>query len=235
MRLKTAKWLAIVLAAQMAALPALAQAPVARITVTGEGRVESAPDMATITLGVQTQGATAAKALAANSAQLAAVLERLKASGIAERDLQTSGLTLGPQMDYSRQGQPPRVIGYEVSNMLTVRVRDLSLLGGVLDQAVSDGANTFHGLNFGLADPSAALDAARVQAVTEAKRKAAMMAGAAGARLGAVLDMAEQGGMIDPRPMFRSAVAMEAAAVPVQGGEVSYSVSVTVSWALVPE
>ncbi len=235
MRLKTAKVLAVALAAQMMALPVVAQTAVARITVSGEGRVESAPDMATITLGVQTQGATAAKALAANSAQLAAVLERLKASGIAERDLQTSGLSLGPQMDYSRQGQPPRVIGYEVSNMLTVRVRDLDLLGGVLDQAVSDGANTFHGLSFAVADPVAGLDAARVQAVTEARRKATMMAGAAGARLGGVLEMAEQGGMIDPRPMFRGAVAIEAAAVPVQGGEVSYSVSVTVTWALMPE
>jgi len=235
MRLMTTKALAALLAVQLSALPALAQAPAARITVTAEGRVDSAPDMATITLGVQTQGRTAAEALAANSAQLATVLGRLKAGGIAARDLQTSGLSLGPQMDYSRQGQPPRVIGYEASNMLTVRVRNLDLLGGVLDQAVSDGANTFHGLAFGLSDPTAALDTARVQAVGEARRKAAMMAGAAGAQLGAVLDMAEQGGGIDPRPMYRGAVAMEASPVPVQGGEVSLSVSVTVTWSLMPQ
>jgi uncharacterized protein len=231
MRMFTTAALAMLMAAQMVQ----AETPAPRITVTAEGRVESAPDMATITLGVQTQAKTAAAALAENSARLAAVLGRLKAAGIAERDLQTSGLSLGPQLDYSRDGQAPRVIGYEVSNLLTVRVRDLGLLGGVLDQAVSDGANTFHGLAFGLADPTAALDAARVAAVTEARRKAGMMAGAAGVKLGAVLDMAEQGGMMDQRPMFRGAVAMEASAVPVQGGEVTYSVSVTVTWALAPE
>ncbi|MFN3645060.1 MAG: SIMPL domain-containing protein [Gemmobacter sp.] len=232
MRFTTAAILAAMLAAPLAALPARAEAPAPRITVTGEGRTETAPDMATVSLGVQTRADTAAAALAENSAQLARVLARLKAAGIAERDLQTSGLGLGPQMDYSRDGQPPRVVGYEASNQLTVRVRDLSRLGAVLDQAVGDGANTLNGLSFGLSDPAAALDAARVQAVAEARRKARMMAEAAGARLGAVLEMNEQGNGLDPRPMFRTGAAMEAAAVPIAGGEVGYAVSVSVTWAL---
>lgn len=234
MRFKTGHVLAAVLAAQLVAVPVLADAPTPRITTTGEGRVDTAPDMATVTLGVQTQGATAAEALAANSAQLAAVIERLKQAGIADRDMQTSGLNLGPQMDYSRDGQPPRVLGYEVSNLLTVRVRDLALVGGILDQAVSDGANTFHGLSFGLADPVAAMDEARLKAVAEARRKAEMMAGAAGVSLGAVIEMTEEGGGNEMRPMYRMAVA-DAAGVPVQGGEVSYTVSVSVTWALAPQ
>ena len=188
--------------------------------------------MAAITLGVATRAETAAEALSANSAQLAAVLERLRGAGIAERDLQTTGLSLGPQMDYSRDGQPPRVMGYEASNMLTVRVRALETLGTILDQAVGDGANTFHGLSFALSDPEPALDRARVQAVQEARRKAEMMAEAAGVRLGPVVSISEAGGGRPPMPMMRQSMAMEAAAVPVASGEVGYAVSVTVSWDL---
>lgn len=238
MRLNKVSVLAAGLAAAMAvqAAPAMAETAKPRITVTGEGRVDARPDMAVITLGVATQDETAAAALAANSARLAAVLAQLKAAGVAERDLQTSGLTLGPRLDYSRDGQPPRVTGYEVSNQVTVRVRDLAALGGILDKAVGDGANTFHGLSFGLADSAAALDAARVQAVQEAARKAAMMAEAAGVRLGTVAEMSESGGGPEPVPMYRKgAVAMAAEAVPVEGGEVSYTVSVTVSWELEPK
>lgn len=225
--------LAAAMAVQMAALPALAETAKSRITVTGEGRVDARPDMAVITLGVATQGDTAAAALSENSTRLAAVLAQLKAAGVAERDLQTSGLSLGPRMDYSREGQPPKVVGYEASNMVTVRVRDLTALGGILDKAVGDGANTFHGLSFGLTDSTAALDAARVDAVKEAARKAAMMADAAGVTLGPVIEMTESGGAPDPMPMYRKgAVAMAAEAVPVEGGEVSYSVNVTVTWEL---
>lgn len=223
--------LAGIMAGQMAAGgAALAQTAAGRITVTGEGRVEAAPDMATITLGVQVRADTAAAALAANSERLGAVLARLKATGIADRDLQTSGLGLGPQMDYGREGQPPRVVGYEATNMLTVRVRDLGQLGVVLDQAVSDGANTLNGLAFGLAEPQAALDAARVAAVQDARRKAEMMATAAGVTLGAVLEMSESHGG-GPQPYFRGApLAMDAAAVPVAGGEISLTVDVSITW-----
>lgn len=225
--------LATALAVQLAAVPALADTAKSRITVTGEGRVDARPDMAVITLGVATQGDTAAAALSENSSRLAAVLAQLKAAGVAERDLQTSGLNLGPRLDYSRDGQPPQVVGYEASNMVTVRVRDLTALGTILDKAVGDGANTFHGLNFGLAETDATLDAARVQAVQEAKRKAAMMAEAAGVTLGPVIEMTESSGAPAPVPMFRKdAVAMAAEAVPVEGGEVSYSVNVNVTWEL---
>jgi hypothetical protein len=222
--------LAGMMAGQVAAGAALADKAPGRITVTGEGQVDAAPDIATITLGVQVRGDTAAAALAANSERLGAVLARLKAGGIADRDLQTSGLGLGPSFDYSREGQPPRIVGYEATNMLTVRVRDLTRLGAVLDQAVGDGANTLNGLAFGLAEPQAALDRARVAAVQDARRKAEMMAAAAGVSLGAVLEMSESTGG-GPQPYFRGApMAMEAAAVPVAGGEVSLSVQVSITW-----
>ena len=220
--------LAAVTALQMGAGPALAKDKPGRITITGEGRADVAPDLASITLGVSSQGATAAEALATNSSQLAKVLERLKAQGIEGRDLQTSGLNLGPRQEYA-EGKPPKVVGYEASNMLTVRVRDLAKLGAVLDTAVGDGANTFNSLNFALAEPGPALDDARGKAVADARRKAEQIASAAGVKLGRVLEMREGSSAPEPRPMYARAVAMDAGA-PVEGGEVSYSVSVTIAW-----
>lgn len=225
--------LAAVTALQMGAAPAMAKEKPGRITITGEGSSESAPDLASVNLGVSSQGATAAEALAANSRQLAAVLERLKAQGIADRDLQTSGLNLGPRQEYSNDGKPPQIVGYEASNMVTVRVRDLAKLGGILDAAVGDGANTFNGLSFALSEPGPALDQARDKAVSDARRKAEQIATAAGVKLGRILEIREGGGAPEPRPMFARDAAM--AAAPIQGGEVGYSVSVTISWEIAQE
>jgi uncharacterized protein YggE len=221
-----------VAAPPVAALAETAAQP-ARITVTAEGRADVRPDLATITLGVTTRADTAAAALAENSARLSAVLARLRGAGIAERDLQTSGLSLGPQFDYSRDGQAPRLVGYEAGNMLTVRVRALDTLGTILDMAVGDGANTFHGLSFGLAEPGPALDAARADAVAEARRRAGLIAAAAGVRLGAVIEITEGGGHVQPMAMARMSAPMAEASVPVAEGEVSYAASVTIVWALV--
>ncbi len=183
--------------------PALAaETPPPTISVTGEGRVEAAPDMATVALGVQTDALTAAAAMAENSAKLAAVIDRLKAAGIEPRDIQTSGLSLGPRYDYSQQdGTPPKLVGYSASNMVTVRVRALDSVGGVLDGVVSGGANTLNGLSFGMADDRPLMDAARKEAVADAAAKAALYAEAAGVKLGRVMSIAEAGGYAPPRPM----------------------------------
>jgi uncharacterized protein YggE len=202
-----------------------------RITVTGEGRAEAVPDLAVITLGVTTQGATAAAALADNSTRLAAVLARLRAAGVADRDLQTSGLSLGPRYDYGNN-RPPRLVGYEATNQLAVRVRALDALGTILDAAVTDGANTLGGLAFSLADPQAARDAALAAAVAEARRKAAIVAEAAGVTLGPVLSISEQVAYAGPQPMPRMAMADSAAAVPVAAGEVGYAATVTIVYGI---
>lgn len=197
------------------------------ITVTGEGRVEAEPDMATVTLGVTTEGLTAAEAMDANSAALAAVLDRLRAAGVAERDLQTSGLSLNPTWS-NPEGGRQRIEGFQAANLLTVRVRALDNLGSVLDAAIRDGANTLHGVTFGLDDPQPVIDRARERAVTDARRKAEQLAGAAGLDLGRVLVITEGGGgAMPPVPQYR----MDAmASVPVAAGEVSMSVAVTVVW-----
>ena len=203
----------------------------ARITVTGEGTVEAKPDMATISVGVTTEGTTAAEAMAANSVQLGAVLEQLRATGIEERDLQTSGLSLNPNWQQPQGEVTPRIVGYLAMNQLTVRVRDLDALGGVLDRTIQDGANTFNGLTFGLADPVPALNEARKLAVADAMARARLLTDAAGLTLGPVVSITEGGASI-PMPMFRTADAEFARAVPVAAGEISTSASVTMVFEL---
>jgi uncharacterized protein len=213
------------------ATPVLAQdAPVRTISVTGTGTVESAPDMATLMIGVTTQGATAAEALGANTAATEAVIARLTASGIEARDMQTSNLSLGPdysKYDSSAGGVPS---SYIASNMLTVRVRALDTTGTVLDAAVTDGANTLNGLIFGLADPEPAYNEARKEAVADAKAKAELLAAAAGVTLGPVLSISDQGAMTDPAPMYRQEAS--ASAVPVVGGELGLIANVSVTYAI---
>ena len=213
------------------ALPvqARADAPFPQISVSGEGVVQSAPDMATISLGVTTQGATAAEAMAANSAEVAKVLANLTAAGIEGRDIQTTGLSLNPV--WSNYDTTQKIDSYSAVNSVTVRVRALDALGGVLDAAVKDGANTLNGLTFGLADPGPALDEARKRAVADAARKAAILAQAAGVKLGRVVNITEGGGYANPAPMFRAEASMKDA-VPVAGGEVAMSVSVTILYAI---
>lgn len=209
-------------------LPAFAQGQVAgQITVTGEGVVEGVPDMAILSLGVTTQGETAAEAMAANSAALAKVLEKLKASGIEDRDLQTSNLSLNPTWSNYDGSAGQKITGYTASNLLSVRVRALPALGGVIDSAISDGANALNGLTFTLSQPRPALDAARMAAVADARAKAELLAAAAGVSLGPILSIAEGGGAPFPGPMFR-AEAMLSDAAPVEPGTVSTTAIVTI-------
>jgi uncharacterized protein YggE len=211
--------------------PAFA-ADTALITVTGEGSVEAKPDMATINLGVSTEGATAAEAMAANSVQLGAVLEQLRAAGIEDRDLQTSGLSLSPNWQQPQGEMTPRIVGFLAMNQLTVRVRDLEGLGGVLERTIKDGANTFNGMTFGLADPVPVLNEARKRAVADAMARARLLSGAAGVTLGPVVSITEGGGLGGPIPMFRMSAEV-ASPVPVAAGEISTTASVTMVFELV--
>lgn len=202
------------------------------ISVTGEGQVAAVPDMATLTLGVMVNGDTAKAALDANSAALAAAIKRLKDAGIEDRDIQTSGLSLGPIYDYSSSnGSPQAVLGYSASNMVTVRVRALDSVGAVLDAAVTDGANTLNGISFGLADPVPSTDEARKAAVVDARHKAELYAAAAGVKVGKVVSINENGGYAPPM-MRAEAMAGKSDAVPVQAGELSIGASVTVTFEL---
>lgn len=223
------RFLSVLILGLSIASTALAQTPPASLTVTGTGSVGAEPDMATITLGVTQQAATASAAMAQTSAQTLRILTGLEGAGIAARDVQTTNLSLQPNW-VNRSSGRAQIDGYVAANTVMVRVRDLPALGEVLDKVVGLGANTFSGLSFGLQTPEPKQDEARRAAVLDAMRKAQLYAEAAGVNLGPVLSITEAGGAT-PRPMM-----MEAArsAVPVAAGEVSLSASVTVVFALTP-
>jgi len=198
------------------------------ITVTGEATVEATPDMATVSLGVTTDGATAAEAMAANTKALQAVIDRLKAAGIEDRDLQTSNLTLNPNWVGYDSGSTPKIAGYVASNMLNVRVRALNSLGTVLDASIADGANTLNGITFDLSAPRPAQDEARKAAVEDAKARATLLVEAAGASLGKIVSITENAGYGSGMPMFRAEAS--AAPVPVASGQIGLTSSVTISF-----
>lgn len=201
------------------------------ITVTGEGRVDQAPDMATVSLGVTTEGATAAEALGANSAEIAKVLERLGSAGIEPRDVQTTGLSVNPNWQHNSSGEAPKISGFIANNGVTVRVRALDGLGAVLDAAVRDGANQLNGVEFGLQEPRPAQDEARRRAVADARAGAELLAEAAGVKLGAIRSINETMAAPMPMPAFRMAAdAAAAAPVPVAAGEVATTANVTIVW-----
>ncbi|MGV8939494.1 MAG: SIMPL domain-containing protein [Allorhizobium sp.] len=209
----------------------------ATIMVSGEGEAAIAPDMAILTMSVVRQADTAATALSANSEAMAKVLSALKAQGIAERDLQTSDFSVMPQyrQDKVDNGgyEAPQIAGYTVQNTLTVRVRDLSTLGAVIDQSVKLGVNQGGGMRFTNDKPDATIAQARQAAMAEAIAKAKALTQAAGVRLGRVVEISENFARPMPQPVYRAAMVKEMAdSVPVASGENSYSVTVNVTFAI---
>lgn len=206
------------------------------IHMLGTGEVRFAPDMATITLGTVSQAKTARDALAANTKAMTEAVNTLKSAGIEPKDLQTSNFSVSPQYTTYSSGsvsRPPVITGYQVNNTLTVRVRDLTKLGDILDKAVSVGANSVHGPVFGITDMEKARENARKAAVENALGKAKLYAAGLGVSLGRVLRVEEQG-MAVPRPapmMMRAAVAEAASApAPIEAGESSLTSNVSVTW-----
>ena len=201
------------------------------IVVQGQGSVEQAPDMATITLGSQFAAKQADDALDQVSEATATVLATLTELGVEAKDVQTSGLYLNPVWDdsYNRHGGR-NIRGYSAGNTVHIRVRDLDKLGGLLDQVVEDGANTFNGLSFGLQDSTDAKNEARRRAVADARAKAELYAEAAGVSLGKIIELTD-GVTSSPQPVFmgRSAMVMSDA-VPIAEGEVSTSARVTITF-----
>ncbi|NTI16305.1 SIMPL domain-containing protein [Agrobacterium rhizogenes] len=208
------------------------------ITVTGEGHSAIAPDMAIVTLSVVKQEKAAQDALDQNNKAMGAVLATLKDSGIAARDLQTSGFSIQPQYVYPNdkdgQSQPPTLTGYQVNNGLTVRVRDLSKLGTLLDQVVKLGINQGGDIQFTNDKPDTALEEARKNAVADATAKAKTLSEAAGVKLGRVISISEGAIMAPPQPYMRQAMAKASAdsSVPVASGENTYNASVSITYAI---
>ncbi len=214
---------------------ALAQATTDRlITVTGEGSVAVAPDLAYVNLGVSHDAETADEALTAMSIGMRAVLGRLEAAGIAPADIQTGQLSLSPRYDSSSYDGTLKMLGFTATTTVNVRIRDMDKLGGVLDAVVEDGANQFGGITFDVTDPAAAMAEARRAAVADARAKAELFADAAGVTLGDLVTLNEHGGFMAPAPMMAARVAEDAGSVPIAAGEVSLQTSVTMVYAIAP-
>jgi hypothetical protein len=214
--------------ATAAATPEASGAGEARsITVSGHGAVAVTPDLAHATFGVATTGTNLAAAQGENAARMAAVLERLRGLGIAERDLQTSGYAVYPQ--YDKEGQPS---GYQVVNGVRATVRDLASLGATIDAAVAAGANRVAGVAFDLANKGQALQRAREAAVADSLAKAQHYAALTGVALGAPLTIVESGGAAPPDTATRAVPAGAGPSTPIEAGEGTITVQVQISYAI---
>lgn len=206
------------------------------LDVTATGRTVRTPDVATIRAGVVSQGATAAAALADNAQRMAGVVKALKAAGIAERDIATSNVGLSPQYRYA-ENQPPVITGYQANNTVSVTFRDVKKAGPVLDTLVRAGANQIEGPTMSLAEPDAALDEARTDAVARARARATLYARAAGLSVARIVSIEESGENAGDRPqppvMMRvSAMAQRDAATVVMAGETDVTATVRVQFLL---
>jgi hypothetical protein len=185
-----------------------------------------------LSLGVQTQAATASAAQSDASAAMTKIIAAVKAAGVADADLATQAISLQPQIDYSVTGKSPsKVTGYQASQSLQVTVRHLDQTGAIIDAGVSAGANQVGDVSFSVADPSAATTQARTAAMADAKARAQTLAQAAGVTLGAPLSISE---VSAPSPVPFAAAAAQRALVstPVEAGTTQIEVDVQVTFAI---
>ncbi|MEX2521056.1 MAG: SIMPL domain-containing protein [Paracoccaceae bacterium] len=202
-----------------------------RLTVIGEGQAFARPDLATVRIGVETVAGTAAAAMTDNSSQAAALIAAAKARGVAPADIQTSGLSIYPMFEDRQRvdNSAPKLIGFTVSNEVTLRVRDLPSVGETLGVLVAAGANRMNGVEFGFADDTALRDEARRNAVADALRKAQLYASAAGVKLGSIFAIEEMGGGGGPSPRAMQ-FKMADSSVPVEAGETGVTAMVSIVW-----
>jgi uncharacterized protein YggE len=220
---------------------ALAQMPPAQprvpvLNLTGEGAAEVQPELAILQIGVAVTAKVAKDALAENSKLLSAALNAAKESGIEPRDLQTSGLSLRPDIVRAEKWPHREVIGYQVNNIVTMRVRDISRLGGLLDRLVMLGINDIRNITFSVANPAPLIEQARADAIKDAMRKADKYAEAANLRIVRVLAINESGIETPaPRPLVLTrAASAPRPDVPVEAGELVYRARVNVEFEIAP-
>jgi len=216
------------------AAPAHAQAPPARVVVSGEGKVNVVPDLAQVRSGVTTNAKNVKEAVESNSRIMAAIITALTEGGIAQKDIQTAQFSIQPVYSSQDQHSESKLTAYRVSNQVIAKIRHIDKLGDVLERLAAAGATDVWNIDFMVSDPSKALDEARETAIADARRKAEVFARAAGVTLGRVVTIEEEGAAAEPlsmrnRPM---AAARDAAAVPIASGENTVRAVVTVGFDL---
>lgn len=218
--------------------PAVAQtsdySPAEIITVVGQGSVRLSPDIAQVSIGMETSAETVGEAVAVNEAQMVKILAALTAAGIDEKDIQTMNYSI--QLDRypepmprteSSSAEPAPV--YRVSNMVNVTIRDLETVGDVLDVVIEAGANNIWGISFTLDDPTAAQSDARAKAIEDAQARAEALAELSGVEVGPVMSISEVVGAV-PVPMAAMAERAVAGGGPISPGELEISYQVQVSY-----
>ncbi len=209
-------------------------AGVPTVSVSGHGQVNVPPDTASVSIGIDVIQPTLGEAQEQATAQATALIEAMKATGIADEDIQTAYFSVNILRDYSENADPTQITGFEIVNQLQVTVRDTDMLGELLDAAVKVGANSINGVSFYVDDQTAAASEARRLAVEDARTKAEELAVAAGLTLGPVVSITE--GTLSPMPPVYASTGVESAmpeaAVPVQPGSSTISVDVSMIFEL---
>lgn len=220
--------LVVLVGAGTFAAPAGAATATRRVTVTATGEAKGTPDVADVTIGVSARGKTASEALDTANDRAAKVIGALKDGGVADDDIQTSGLSVNPTYDDNSA-----ITGYEVSNTVTARLRDVSKAGSVLDAAarVAGDEIRVQGISFGIDDDSALLATARQRAVKRARAQAEQLADAAGVELGDVRTI-DEGSPVVPFDSRQVTAADAASSVPIEPGTQTLSIQVTVVYAI---
>ena len=205
------------------------------LNVSAQAEARRVPDVATISAGVVTQAADGNTAMRQNAEQMAKVMAAIKAAGIAEKDIQTSGISLNPQYRYV-ENEAPSITGYQATNTVSLKVRDITKLGKVLDSLAAQGANQINGPSFEIDQPEPVYDEARLAALAKAKARAETYAKALGLRVRRIVSISEGGGGgFRPMPMMAMAAGrankmeMDTAVSP---GETTVSVNLDVVFEL---
>ncbi len=201
------------------------------IAVTGQATIKAKPDTVTLSLGVQSQAATAGEAMDQCSAAMARVIGALAGAGVPKANIQTSNISLNPQYDWSKDGSPGKIVGNQASNQVSVTWNQLDKVGDLIDAAVKAGANSVNGISFSLADQRALYLQAVGEAVKDARAKADALAQAAGCRVGAVKNTSLDSYVSGPIIM-KDMVAGAGMAAPVEPGTVEMQVNVRVEYGI---
>lgn len=213
--------------------PTVASSDGTLLSVSAQAEASRVPDVASLSTGVVTQAADANAALSANAAQMNKVMAAIKAAGIAEKDIQTSGISINPQYKYT-DNQPPTITGYQASNTVSIKVREVGKLGEVLDALVASGANQVNGPSFEIDQPEAVYDEARRAALEKAQQRAQMYAKSLGMKVQRIVSISEGGGFQPPRPMMMAKAASfdRAESSPVSPGETTLTANLDVVFEL---
>lgn len=205
-----------------------------RLDIVASGDVDAVPDLATIGAGVVTQAATAALAMSENASRSAATVAAIRKAGVADRDIQTTSVSLSPQYRYA-ENKPPVITGYQASSRVSVRFRDIKAAGPILDSLVAAGANQIDGPVLTIDKPDPLLDRAREKAIATARARAELYARATGLKVKRIVAISEGGYAMPAPPMpILMMQRKEAASADssIEAGEQRLSISVSVTFEL---